>query len=786
MLLPDRPMSTLTVPNRMASSCRFESGCQFGGGVHNSPLANFLQKPNKTRFPCIGHSPAFIRRMIAPTSPPAPPAASNDSLLVTLGSLPQSSVASRSASPAFAHLVHLLVGAGQQSSTGAGVSIYGNAGDSQMDDWKLDDRKLDDRNTASGIGGSKAGGPAWPAAPGSWARGTSGSRTPALPINMGPASPRQIAQALIRSMLGPGTSTANLSAASLSSANESLPANANSRPAVPGGPGSPPPGAPPLSGSSPANTSVADATAVVDPSTAAPLLIPGNLIPGNLVPPGAVSPEANAASAGPAAAPAGAAVLIGASKPPAPFSATPPGTPPATPLGAATPSVANTPTAPRGGRGAPAALPAVALQTAELQTGAPSGSSSPRGIGSGPLAFALRLTPRANGVGSTLSTVEGKSPARPDSAAAFSAAALDQPTVGSGSRPPWPASQTVFAGSTSAGDAPVSRGNPAGSTDPDGRNSGPPADDPTDAPSDNGVSPGGGSANSTANSTLNAAGLKPPLPDDKLAEDKAPEDSASDNRTPDDMVPAVAAGSVPGNPGPNPSGPATWAAGQGGLAGAESPVGNRSGDMGKPDPGAPISPAWPVPATPPAGSSPGAAQTPASGISVRIAAPGAAPVDVQLAERGGQVHVAVRTPDPALESSLRQDLNTLVDSLERSGFRSEVLIPASAPALAQAAAGSGAGQNGSQDAFQQGSQNSGRQDTPGQDTSGRGHHGQSAGQPFQSGAGGSGQQQSRPQQRQPQQAHLQAQPKPSPETAWTAVARASSIATASSKENSAL
>jgi hypothetical protein len=62
-------------------------------------------------------------------------------------------------------------------------------------------------------------------------------------------------------------------------------------------------------------------------------------------------------------------------------------------------------------------------------------------------------------------------------------------------------------------------------------------------------------------------------------------------------------------------------------------------------------------------------------IAVRIARPEAPPVDVQLTERAGQVHVAVRTPDPALQASLRQDLNTLVNSLERTGFRAETLVP---------------------------------------------------------------------------------------------------------------
>ncbi len=63
------------------------------------------------------------------------------------------------------------------------------------------------------------------------------------------------------------------------------------------------------------------------------------------------------------------------------------------------------------------------------------------------------------------------------------------------------------------------------------------------------------------------------------------------------------------------------------------------------------------------------------GIAVRIALPDAPPVDVQITDRGGQVQVAVRTPDPGLQSSLRQDLGTLVSSLERSGYRAETFVP---------------------------------------------------------------------------------------------------------------
>jgi hypothetical protein len=58
-------------------------------------------------------------------------------------------------------------------------------------------------------------------------------------------------------------------------------------------------------------------------------------------------------------------------------------------------------------------------------------------------------------------------------------------------------------------------------------------------------------------------------------------------------------------------------------------------------------------------------------ITVRIAQPDLPAVDVHLLDRAGQVQVAVRTPDATLQSSLRQDLGSLVNSLERAGYHAE-------------------------------------------------------------------------------------------------------------------
>lgn len=65
----------------------------------------------------------------------------------------------------------------------------------------------------------------------------------------------------------------------------------------------------------------------------------------------------------------------------------------------------------------------------------------------------------------------------------------------------------------------------------------------------------------------------------------------------------------------------------------------------------------------------------APGIVVRIAQPEAPPVDLQVTQRAGEVHVSVRTPDAGLQSSLRQELGTLVNSLERAGYHAETFTP---------------------------------------------------------------------------------------------------------------
>lgn len=67
--------------------------------------------------------------------------------------------------------------------------------------------------------------------------------------------------------------------------------------------------------------------------------------------------------------------------------------------------------------------------------------------------------------------------------------------------------------------------------------------------------------------------------------------------------------------------------------------------------------------------------SPVQEITVRIAQPAMPVVDLQVTERAGEIHVAVRTPDASLGTLLRQDLGTLTNSLERAGYRAETYVP---------------------------------------------------------------------------------------------------------------
>jgi hypothetical protein len=93
----------------------------------------------------------------------------------------------------------------------------------------------------------------------------------------------------------------------------------------------------------------------------------------------------------------------------------------------------------------------------------------------------------------------------------------------------------------------------------------------------------------------------------------------------------------------------------------------------------------PVPPSMQTLSAPPPASSPAQEFAVRIAQPNTPVVDLHVAERNGQVQVAVRTPDTGLQTSLRQDLGTLVNSLERAGYHAEMFTPSAGLRQASAA-----------------------------------------------------------------------------------------------------
>jgi hypothetical protein len=76
---------------------------------------------------------------------------------------------------------------------------------------------------------------------------------------------------------------------------------------------------------------------------------------------------------------------------------------------------------------------------------------------------------------------------------------------------------------------------------------------------------------------------------------------------------------------------------------------------------------------------PAAAPTPARDIRIDLSG-GERRVEVRLMERGGEVHVAVRTPDTQLAGQLRDNLPSLTARLEQTGIRTEAWHPGEAAA----------------------------------------------------------------------------------------------------------
>ena len=103
------------------------------------------------------------------------------------------------------------------------------------------------------------------------------------------------------------------------------------------------------------------------------------------------------------------------------------------------------------------------------------------------------------------------------------------------------------------------------------------------------------------------------------------------------------------------------------------------------DPGMPARGAEPAPPRPdpakgtaephPTSSRPEPAQPVTPVRDIRLQVGGERRVDVRVTERGGEVQVAVRTPDSRLAGVLRDELPTLSARLEQSGFRAETWHP---------------------------------------------------------------------------------------------------------------
>jgi hypothetical protein len=91
--------------------------------------------------------------------------------------------------------------------------------------------------------------------------------------------------------------------------------------------------------------------------------------------------------------------------------------------------------------------------------------------------------------------------------------------------------------------------------------------------------------------------------------------------------------------------------------------------------------------------------------------------------------VVVRTGDEGLETSLRQDLNALVHSLERSGFHAETFVPSAGSSGASGMNSQSGSRHAAPDSFRDPSsgQNKPNQGQTGQQNNGRGPGGNSRG-----------------------------------------------------------
>jgi hypothetical protein len=141
-----------------------------------------------------------------------------------------------------------------------------------------------------------------------------------------------------------------------------------------------------------------------------------------------------------------------------------------------------------------------------------------------------------------------------------------------------------------------------------------------------------------------------------------------------------------------PASPAALAAEAGAQAGAANPAPADYSPEAQRYESAGNAPGQPTAARMASDPEPAAPQKVAHDITLDLGS-GSQRAAVRLSERGGEVHVAVRTPDAGLAADLRQGLPSLAAKLEQSGFRAETWHPGAAPRQAAESSAGGAGQN---------------------------------------------------------------------------------------------
>ncbi len=157
---------------------------------------------------------------------------------------------------------------------------------------------------------------------------------------------------------------------------------------------------------------------------------------------------------------------------------------------------------------------------------------------------------------------------------------------------------------------------------------------------------------------------------------RSPEQQSDDRRDPQERQPKDGAATVdrPGAPTPQLEVPASVAVSVQAASMTAPAAASHTAPAATPTPSH-----TPTPTAQPE-TAPDPAPAPAAAHDIRIAVnDNGQRVELRVTERAGDIHVAVRTPDSQLATSLRNDLPALSGKLEQSGFHSEMWRPAAAP-----------------------------------------------------------------------------------------------------------